>query len=268
MSKKKIVLRKSCLFDKIRLKIISNINRHKQFETSILSFKFKVADSASFVAQVKEILFRKIYYFTTEKNTPFIIDCGANIGVSVLFFYNLNPHSEIIAFEPDRVIFDILSTNINRLNSSSIQLINSAVWSECGQKIFEIDGADGGRVLYEPNIGEKSLYQVNTVKLSSYITKNVDFLKIDIEGAEVDVIQEIESKLYLVRNVFIEFHTKKNEIQKLDLLLNILNRNNFRYYIEHTGESLRNPFIDRSKSHMYDNLINIFAINNNCVSFK
>ena len=41
------------------------------------------------------------YYFESDNDWPTIIDCGSNIGMSVLFFKRLYPQSKIIAFEPD-----------------------------------------------------------------------------------------------------------------------------------------------------------------------
>src|SRR6478752_2497070 len=48
----------------------------------------------------REIFMRGDYYFESDNAQPTIIDCGSNIGISVLFFKRLFPQCRIIAFEP------------------------------------------------------------------------------------------------------------------------------------------------------------------------
>jgi len=47
---------------------------------------------------------------------------------------------------------------------------------------------------------------VACVPLSEYLDRPVDFLKLDIEGAEMDVLEEAAPKLGMVRHIFCEFH--------------------------------------------------------------
>ena len=49
---------------------------------------------------LKEIFIENIYKQTLREK-PYIIDCGANIGMSVIYMKQLYPQAEIIAFEPD-----------------------------------------------------------------------------------------------------------------------------------------------------------------------
>lgn len=68
------------------------------FNKKIYKFKLNLPDAPSFVYQFKEIFFDEIYKFKTQKNNPIIIDCGANAGISILYFKKLYPNSEIIAY--------------------------------------------------------------------------------------------------------------------------------------------------------------------------
>ena len=56
----------------------------------------------------REIWGKEIYYFKSPNISPFIIDIGAHIGISVLYFKQLYPNSNILAFEPNPISFDIL----------------------------------------------------------------------------------------------------------------------------------------------------------------
>jgi hypothetical protein len=87
----------------------------------------------------------------------------------------------------------------------------------------------------------------------------VDLLKIDIEGAEVVVLENIQKHLPKVKRMFIEFHSFNKQPQELNKLLAILSESQFRYYIEHVGVRSNNPFVKRSIYANMDNQLNIFA---------
>src|SRR6185369_3152511 len=64
-----------------------------------------------------------------------IIDCGANVGYSSLFFLEHFKNSELIAIEPDPRNFEILSANLERYGKRA-RIIHGAVWPRsCGLKV-------------------------------------------------------------------------------------------------------------------------------------
>jgi len=88
----------------------------------------------------------------------------------------------------------------------------------------------------------------------------IDMLKMDIEGAENDVILDCGNSLKIVSNIFIEYHSYTNSQQKLSKLLTVLEQNNFRYFIR--NDSSRNmPLINKTnKSNpAMDLQLNIFG---------
>lgn len=220
-------------------------------------------DPDSFVFMYRELFHNSVYRFHQNRDTPFIIDCGANIGLSVLYFKEVYPTAKIIAFEPDKEVFDYLEQNVrtNAKNVSDIELVNKGLWDQEGKISFKNEGADAGRISFEGDSTEfKKTIEIDTVRLSSYINGPVDFIKLDIEGAEVKVIQELEPKLVYVDNIFIEFHSFINSPQELDLILSILTRNKFRYYIDAPFRLRKNPFTDHNTLLSLDFLVNIYAI--------
>ena len=66
----------------------------------------KIPDSASYLSSREEIFDQQIYRFNTSNSKPYIVDCGANIGLSIIYFKQLFPNAEIVAFEPDEKIFN------------------------------------------------------------------------------------------------------------------------------------------------------------------
>jgi hypothetical protein len=81
--------------------------------TKFYDHEFVFSHGPSFIHSVDELLVEEIYKFTTTSQQPYIIDCGANIGLSLYYFKKWYPSSKILAFEPDEQIFNILEKNIS-----------------------------------------------------------------------------------------------------------------------------------------------------------
>jgi FkbM family methyltransferase len=245
-----------------RLNRLSRLPRYTAGEYPWKNGVFRFPDAASFAYIYKEVFIEQIYKFDTDKPNPFIIDCGANMGLSVLYFKEHYPGSRVIAFEPERTIFSYLQKNVENLGLQNVDLQNKAVWSRNETLLFSDEGADASRIsaLNGDGKGFKSSYEVQAVKLSDYIDREVDLLKIDIEGAETEVIHEIEPRLDRVKNIFIEYHSPQQETQRLGEILALLTRNNFRYYVDTTDRMRRRPFIDKDTFLSFDAFLNIYAI--------
>lgn len=220
-----------------------------------LSYTIDVPDLLSFVWQFKEIYVEEIYKFDSENQTPTILDCGANIGLSCLYFKNLFPNAMIKAFEADPDIAKTLKLNLERNNATDIEIINKAVWIHDQGIEFSIDGADGGSI---NSSGNK--IKIASIRLKEYLKAidKISLLKIDIEGAEYDVLKDCANDLSHVRNIFIEYHSWNSTEQRLSEILDILEKNGFRYYIEDIGKR-KHPFINKSESSNMDLQLNIFG---------
>lgn len=252
----KLLLRPEYRRRNTALKILRTTPRYTPISTNLLGRELFLVDSASFLSMYNEIFEQQIYKFTTKNQQPIIIDCGANIGISVLYFKQLYPNSQIIAFEPDKNIFNILQENINIFDLSNVELHNKAVWSSETVLEFMSEGADGGRVTQIES--EKEKYQVLTARLRDYLSRPVDFVKLDIEGAETEVIKDCKDLLFKVNNLFIEYHSFVNEPQSLHIILNILYEAGFRLHI-HTPLTSPQPFSYREVNIGMDMQVNIFA---------
>jgi hypothetical protein len=76
---------------------------------------------------VEEIFIEQVYDVNVKTSSPVIIDCGSNIGISVLYFKIVFPGSTIRAFEPDTLTHDLLKKNIEANNLSGVQVFNCAL---------------------------------------------------------------------------------------------------------------------------------------------
>lgn len=226
-------------------------------KTRLLNKEIKYVDAPSYLFMRDEIFVSEIYRFNCNKRNPLIIDCGTNIGLSAIYFKKLYPDCVLLCFEPDVNIFKVLNENIAAFDFQGVTLYNKALWGREEKVAFIQEGADGGRI--DDGSSDCSCCHVETTILSQYLSNKVDFLKIDIEGAEAEVLEECREGLANVNRLFLEYHSTHGEPQRLGRILDILTEAGFRYYIEHIGVTSKHPFIRLHTCNNFDNQLNIYA---------
>lgn len=240
--------------EKIRLQ---NFPRFTETEVFLLEKKVRIVDIASFQFIKKEIFDQEIYKFKSENDTPYILDCGANIGLSIIYFKQLFPNAEIVGFEPDDKVFKALKYNIEIFNFKNVELVKKACWNKETVLKFYSEGADSGR--RAQNFDTVNIIEVETVTLKKYLSRKVDLLKIDIEGAENEVLENIRALLVNVERIFVEFHSFVGMEQMLPEILKILKEAGFRLNIHHIGVHSFKPFIFVENYNNMDLQLNIFG---------
>src|SRR5262249_6049522 len=150
---------------------------------------------------------------------PLIVDCGANCGVSVVYFKHLFPAAKIIAVEADPEIFALLQWNVSSRGLSDVTLINRVVAEGSEPVAFHREGADAGRIHSMANA--KAILTLPAISLDRLLVDSVDLLKMDIEGAETDVLLH-SRRLNRVSQLMVEYHSFADTAQSLDSLLNTL----------------------------------------------
>lgn len=236
---------------------LKRIPRYILGESNLLGKPICFIDSASFLFIQDELFNKEIYKFSTKNINPYIIDAGANIGLSIIYLKELYPNAEIIAFEPDSKAFEALETNIKTFGFKQVTLIKKALWNEETTLRFYAEGADGGRIATSDQ--HDQITNIETIRLRDFLSRNVDFLKVDIEGAETAVLEDCEDLLHNVENMFVEYHSFLNQEQSLAKLLSILTKAGFRYQIQHIGVFSFHPFINIAQYSGMDLQLNIFA---------
>jgi FkbM family methyltransferase len=211
-------------------------------DENILGSTMRVLDYRTFLGLISEIFFHRIYYFASSSASPLILDAGSNIGMSILFFKWLYPKSRVIGFEPDPQTFEVLQFNVRRNRFDNVELHNKALHSTPGEIDFYMDPdrAGSGKMstvkerFTGPSARPVRSLKVEAVRLSPFIQEEVDLLKMDIEGAEVSVIQELADagKLRLIKEMFVEYHHHlKSDEDHLSRMLRPLEENGFGYQI-------------------------------------
>jgi len=224
--------------------------------SNLAGLNLEYADAASFDFIFREVFDRQIYRFRSAKSAPVILDCGANIGLSVLYFKRLYPEAKIVAFEPDPKVFEVLRRNVAIAGLQDVRLEQSAVWNCDGELTFMSEGADAGRVTAIDEATTRC--NVKAVRLLDWLDREVDFLKLDIEGAEYSVIQDCAERLANVKTLFVEYHSFVGQPQVLPELLSLIRQAGFRFFCDERC-NVSQPFWEIRPHLGMDFQLNIYA---------
>lgn len=195
-----------------RLYLLSRSSKSNEMtDTEFFGFKIRGFNPSSLLYLYEEIFLSRDYAFKADRHDPVIIDCGSNIGMSVLFFKMLYPKAIIHAFEPNPKSFELLKYNVEINQLENVILNNVALSDEDGEVlIFSTDSKFGSLMTsFDPLRGGTQSFSVGSTKLSDYIKGlNVDLIKIDVEGAEGRIVEDLKSSgaLEHVPLFIIEFH--------------------------------------------------------------
>jgi FkbM family methyltransferase len=226
--------------------------------TRLLGPTLRVVDPVSFLEQYEAIFERELYRFVPRRENPVILDCGANIGLLSIYWKRRHPGAHIVAFEPDPELVEVLAANLAATGSEDVEVVPRAVWTDEGEMDFWSEGSDGGRLLWDASDSRPANCRVRTVRLRDSLTGATDMLKLDIEGAEVDVLLDCADRLEQVDHVFVEYHSFHAREQRLDELLQVLRRAGFRTQIL-PEVAARQPFVGRPEHLGMDLQLNIFG---------
>jgi FkbM family methyltransferase len=175
---------------------------------------------------VHEVFVQAVYAFRSASPAPFIIDCGANIGFTTLFFTRLFPGARIIAVEPEPGTAAWLRTNVERNAPEGVRIVEAAVAGQEGTVTLFAPETDPGSMTSstreEWTAGAGT--QVRAIRLSTLIDGPVDFLKLDVEGAEYEVVRELVATgaIARVRQTTIEYHPLASEPDGAETLAKLL----------------------------------------------
>ncbi len=219
----------------INYKFINKLN--KKNYVRILGMKFSYLNKVSVISMLYDLFCSGTYYFKSENSKPIIIDIGANLGDSILYFKWIYPKSVIHAFEPNVKAFNVLQKNVTENKFVNVYLYNVGLGKK-NQKKKLFSNKD--ETFYTSSLLRESfkLNQElisNTVEIKN-LTKmkilekydQIDLIKMDVEGSEREILSSLSDVLKKTRNVILEYHMVDDmKNNSFDEIVRSLTVNNF-----------------------------------------
>ena len=188
------------------------------------------SDILTFTEVIQQEVYRDVVIALRDCQT--VIDLGANIGLASRYFADHFPNCKILAVEPNPSTYDVLALNVERLVANGrCRILRAAVWgSEKTLTGGAVDDPDhfSAFAVHETAVppDEEAIAGWPMSKIIAHSGfERVDLLKVDIEGAEVELFKGNVDWLQQVRTIAIEFHDNSRTECKFD---DLMKRHGFR----------------------------------------
>lgn len=152
----------------------------------------------------RKVFVRNEYGFVTPPDVRTIVDAGANVGYSVLWFRRHYPEARIVALEPDPENFAVLVANCGHL--PGVTLLQAALWGSDGEVRLKTRSREGrdlrswGRRTVPPAFADADAVAVPALSPRAVLDQlgldEVGLFKMDIEGAEKDVFEAADTSWF------------------------------------------------------------------------
>jgi len=180
------------------------------FNLKKLKHSFSIRNNPFDFATMEEVILKEDYNLNINFNPSTIIDGGANIGLTSVFFANKYPQADIVAVEPEEGNFEMLMRNTK--NYRSVRLIRAGIWNHSAI-LSIIDEGKGNNSFTVTEILSPQSGSINAISIYDIMQQRnwetIDILKLDIEGAEKNVFEsDYEQWLPKVKLLIVELHDR------------------------------------------------------------
>ena len=180
------------------------------------------SDILTFNEVIKEQIYENILSYVGRCET--VIDLGANIGLASLYFAHHFPTCRVLSVEPNPGSYQMLVTNLRGLiKKGRCKTLQAAVWGSETTLVpgpldelehFSAFATREGIGAPPHSIEMQGLPMPTIVAHSGF--ERIDILKVDIEGAEIELFKGDLGWLTKVRSIAIEFHENSREVCAFD----------------------------------------------------
>lgn len=207
-----------------RLRLLRLLWRLKCWRTPGLVELFTLSDGSHFAYPLDSVIGFMLYAgvfeagevrFVVERLRPggVFLDVGANAGLySVLAAKRVGPGGRVIAFEPAQANVELLKRNIEMNALSNVTIISKAVGDKVGQCQFAVSRDGAMNSLAQTGHPGQKIENWQTIEMTTLDAAlqelklpRIDFIKIDVEGAEKLVFEGARETLTAFPNAVILF---------------------------------------------------------------
>ena len=192
-----------------------------------LAYPFYVRPGTPDAGVVIQAMARQAYsYALPSRPVNLIVDAGANIGDTAVWYANQFPEASIVSVEPDPDNLSVLRRNCLPYGDR-IRLLHAALWPEPERKLVTAGEYIGARVAESENERDETCPSIDPLGiLSNTQFETIDIFKIDIEGAEEALFSgECDAWLAKTRSIAVEIHSPS----AADAVFSATGRNGFRH---------------------------------------
>lgn len=187
------------------------------FNNTSIKFRPYTGDFAT----IRQVIWDQEYNLDLPSSPQYIVDLGANIGISSLALAHKFPNAKIIALEPDKKNFELLTYNTSQ--HQNITKLNKAISHVNELVSLENPSGETNSFVFK-NTGETTntnmieAVSINSL-IESYDMPRINLIKIDIEGVEREVFLQGDTEwIHKVDFISIEFHDEEVEKSITNLL--------------------------------------------------
>lgn len=185
----------------------SSLRKNGRFALRHSGREFYLRGNTVDFAVFNSIFAKGEYDFNIDFEPEYIIDAGANIGASTLYFHNRFRNSKIIAVEPEQTNYELLEQNMKTCDG--VICLKGGIYGEDTFLAISDSAAEKYAFRVEKANDQDDAvrgYSIGTL-MGIYNLPRIDILKMDIEGAEYSVFKEgRKGWLLKVRVLIIEMH--------------------------------------------------------------
>jgi len=188
----------------------------KPLKLSRLAHPIYVRTGTCDVGEVINVVVRQEYWIPLPSGLKprSLLDAGAFIGDTAAYFLSRYPDIYVLALEPNRDNYALARRNLAAYGSR-IRVVNAALWCETRTVMFQ-----GGSLAGAISADGQPVDAISVLDaLEMMPNGRADILKMDIEGAEREVLRSPESWLGRVDHILVELHGSDNAHQVLSALL-------------------------------------------------
>lgn len=195
-----------------------------------LYYKFKYTNKSIFAFHFKNTFLHPIYFRKDSSDLPTffevivqndydipisfepktIVDCGANVGYTSVFFKNKFPNANVIAIEAEKANFEMVKKNLESYNGTTF--LHKGIWPKTAfLKVNNIGLGNWGFTVSETNNPAEA--DIEAISIKDLMIENniqqIDILKIDIEGSEKELFEtDFDFWLSRTKILIIELHDR------------------------------------------------------------